>query len=68
MEVVTSNVNFAGSKTAEKPAVRDFDQQTKEDHEREANAAHSAPQAASGYSQGSSDDFAVITDDGDLLF
>lgn len=67
VEVVASNVNFAGPKAAEKPAVRDFDQQTK-DHEREANAAHNAPQAASGYSQGSSDDFAVITDDDDLPF
>lgn len=65
-EVVAGGVCFGG-KSAEKPAVRDFDQQTK-DHEREANAAHSAPQAASGYSQGSADDFAVITDDDDLPF
>lgn len=65
-EVVAGGVSFGG-KSAEKPSVRDFDQQTK-DHEREANAAHSVPQAASGYSQGSADDFAVITDDDDLPF
>lgn len=64
-EVVANNLSFAGSKAADKPAVRDFDQQTK-DHEREANAAHSAPQA--GYAQDEPDDFAEITDDGDMLF
>lgn len=65
-EVVAGGISFGG-KSAEKPSVRDFDQQTK-DHEREANAAHSAPQAASGYSQGNADDFAVITDNDDLPF
>nr|DAU37505.1 MAG TPA: hypothetical protein [Caudoviricetes sp.] len=35
---------------------------------REANAAHSAPQASPAYDQGSMDDFATISDNGDLPF
>ena len=34
----------------------------------EAKASYSAPQAAQGFSQGSADDFAEITDDDDLPF
>ena len=67
LEVVASNVSFAGPKGTDKPAVQSFDQQTTS-HVREANAAQSAPQPAPGYSQGSADDFAVISDDDDLPF
>lgn len=69
-EVLASQVSFCGGKATEKPAVRDFDQQT-ENHVREANAAHSAPQtphSAPEYSQGSADDFSVIDDSEDLPF
>lgn len=69
-EVIASRVSFCGGKAAEKPAVRDFDQQT-ENHVREANAAHSAPQKPQSvpeYSQGSADDFSVINDSEDLPF
>ena len=67
VEVVTSNVSFAGSKAADKPATQNFDQQTA-NHVREANAAQNPPQPAQGYSQGQADDFAVISDDEDLPF
>ena len=66
-EVVANNVNFAGPKGTDKPAVQSFDQQTAS-HVREANAAQNPPQPAPGYSQGSADDFAVISDDDDLPF
>ena len=69
-EVLASQVSFCGGKAAEKPAVRDFDQQT-ESHVREANTAHSAPQKPQNvpeYSQGSADDFSVIDDSEDLPF
>lgn len=68
-EVLASQVSFCGGKAAEKPAVRDFDQQT--ESPREANTAHSAPQKPQGapeYSQGSADDFSVIDDSEDLPF
>ena len=64
-EVVANNVSFAGSKAADKPAVQSFDQQT-QSYTRQANASHSAPRA--GYAQGEPDDFAEITEDGDLPF
>lgn len=64
-EVVANNVSFAGSKAADKPAVQSFDQQT-QSYAQQANASHSAPQA--GYAQGEPDDFAEITDEGDLPF
>ena len=67
VEVVTSNVSFAGSKAADKPATASYEQQTAK-HVREANAAHSALQAAPAYDQGNMDDFATIPDDGDLPF
>lgn len=69
-EVLASQVSFCGGKAAEKPAVRDFDQQT-ENHVREANTAHSDPQKPQNvpeYSQGSADDFSVIDDSEDLPF
>lgn len=69
-EVLASQVSFCGGKATEKPAVHDFDQQT-ENHVREANAAHSAPQKPQSvpeYSQGSADDFSVIDDSEDLPF
>ena len=69
-EVLASRVSFCGGKAAEKPGVRDFYQQT-ENHVREANAAHSAPQKPQSvpeYSQGSADDFSVIDDSEDLPF
>ena len=67
VEVLANNVSFCGSKAADKPAVRDFDQQT-ENYTSEAKASYSAPQAAQNFLQGSVDDFAEITDDGDLPF
>ena len=70
-EVLASQVSFCGGKAAEKPAVRDFDQQTEKSHVREANAAHSGPQKPQDvpeYSQGSADDFSVIDDSEDLPF
>lgn len=70
VEVVANNVSFCGSKAAERAVVKDFDQQT-ENHVREANAAHNAPQKPQNvpeYSQGSADDFSVIDDSEDLPF
>ena len=67
VEVLANNVSFCGAKAADKPAVRDFVQQT-ENYTSEAKASYSAPQAAQNFSQGSADDFAEITDDGDLPF
>lgn len=70
VEVLANNVSFCGSKAADKPAVRDFDRQT-ENHVREANTAHNAPQKSQNvpeYSQGSADDFSVIDDSEDLPF
>ena len=66
-EVLASQVSFAGAKAADKPAARSFDEQT-ESYAREASAAHSAPQAAPEYAQGSADDFAPIDDGEDLPF
>ena len=66
-EVLAAEVGFCGPKAADKPAVRDFDQQT-ESYTSEAKSSYSAPQAAQNFLQGSADDFAEITDDGDLPF
>lgn len=66
-EVLAAEVGFCGPKAADKPAVRDFDKQT-ESYTSEAKASYSTPQAAQNFSQGSADDFAEITDDGDLPF
>ena len=65
VEVVANNISFAGAKAADKPAVHDFDQQTRF-HMQQAKAAQNAPQPA--YTQGSMDDFSVISDTDDLPF
>ena len=65
VEVVASNISFAGAKAAAKPAARGFDQQT-QNYTHEAKAAQSAPQPA--YTQGSMDDFSEIPDSDDLPF
>lgn len=65
VEVVTSNVSFAGSKAADKPAAASYDQQTQK-HVQRAKSAQNAPQPA--YTQGSMDDFAVISDTDDIPF
>ena len=64
-EVLASQVSFCGGKPAEKPAARDFDQQT-QNYTHEEKTAQSAQQPA--YTQGSMDDFAVISDTDDLPF
>lgn len=64
VEVVASNISFAGAKAADKPAAASYDQQTK-NHVQQAKAAQNAPQPA--YTQGM-DDFAVINDTDDLPF
>lgn len=58
VEVVANNISFAGTKTADKPTAASYDQQ--------ATAAQGAPHPA--YTQGSMDDFAVISDNDDLPF
>lgn len=65
VEVVASNISFAGAKAADKPAAASYDQQTKKNHVQQAKAAQNAPQPA--YTQGM-DDFAVINDTDDLPF
>lgn len=65
VEVVANNISFAGAKAADKPAARDFGQQT-QNYTHEAKTAQSAPQPA--YTQGGTDDFAVINDTDDLPF
>lgn len=65
VEVVADNISFAGAKAADKPAARDFDQQT-QTYTHEAKTAQSAPQPAK--TQGSMDDFSVISDTDDLPF
>lgn len=66
VEVLANHISFAGPKAVEKPAVRDFDQQTK-NYTNEAKAAQNAPQGQQ-YAQGDADDFIDVTDDGDLPF
>lgn len=66
VEVLANHIGFAGPKAAEKPAVRDFDQQTK-NYTNEAKTAQNAPQGQQ-YAQGDADDFIDVTDDGDLPF
>ena len=65
VEVVANNISFADAKAADKPAVHDFDQQTIF-HMQQAKAAQNAPQPA--YTQGSMDDFSVISDTDDMPF
>ncbi len=54
VEVLANQISFAGPKAAEKPAVRDFDQQTR-NHVQQATDADL-------------DNFIEIADDGDLPF
>ena len=66
VEVLANQISFAGSKAAEKPAVRDFDQQTR-NHVQQANAAQNAPQGQQA-TDADLDNFIEIADDGDLPF
>lgn len=66
VEVLANQISFAGPKAEEKPAVRDFDQQT-ETYTREANAAQNAPQGQQA-TDADLDNFIEIADDGDLPF
>lgn len=65
VEVVANNIRFAGAKAAYKPAAASYDQQTR-NCVQQAKAAQNAPQPA--YTQGSMDDFSVISDTDDLPF
>lgn len=65
VEVVANNIRFAGAKAADKPAATSYEQQTR-NHVQQAKAAQNAPQPA--YTQGSMDDFSVISDTDDLPF
>ena len=70
VEVVASNISFAGAKAADKPAARDFGQQT-ENYTHEAKTAQSAPQPRFTDGQPDAippDDFSVISDTDDLPF
>lgn len=65
VEVVANNISFAGSKRQDGQSAPSYEQQTA-NHVQQAKAAQNAPQPA--YTQGSMDDFAVISDDDDLPF
>lgn len=66
-EVIAAEVGFCGSKSAENPATASYEKQTA-NNVREANAAHSAPQQPQSYAQGSTDDFAEISDADEIPF
>lgn len=65
VEVVANNISFAGAKRQDGQNVPSYEQQTTS-HVQQAKAAQSAAQPA--YTQGSMDDFAVISDNDDLPF
>ena len=65
VEVVANNISFAGAKRQDGQSVPSYEQQTTS-HIQQAKAAQNAPQCA--YTQGSMDDFAVISDNDDLPF
>lgn len=65
VEVVANNISFAGAKRQDGQIVPSYEQQTTS-HVQQAKAAQNAPQPA--YTQGSMDDFAVISDNDDLPF
>lgn len=75
VEVVANNISFAGAKAADKPAARDFDQQT-QNYTNEAKTVQSAPQTR--FTDGQLDaipdaerynaDSAVFSDTDDLPF
>ena len=67
VEIVANNVSFCGGKAAEKSATASYEKQT-ENHVREANAAHSAPQQPQSYAQGGVVDFAEISDADEIPF
>ena len=65
VEVVANNISFAGAKRQDSQSAPSYEQQTTS-HVQQAKAAQNAPQPA--YTQGSMDDFAVISDNDDLPF
>lgn len=65
VEVVANNISFAGAKRQDGQSAPSYEQQTTS-HIQQAKAAQNAPQPA--YTQGSMDDFAVISDNDDLPF
>ena len=65
VEVVANNISFAGAKRQDGQSAPSYEQQTAS-HIQQAKAAQNAPQPA--YTQGSMDDFAVISDNDDLPF
>lgn len=65
VEVLANNISFADAKAADKPAAASYEQQTR-NHVQQANATQNAPQPA--YTQGSMDNFSVISDTDDLPF
>lgn len=65
VEVVANNISFAGAKRQDSQSVPSYEQQTTS-HVQQAKAAQNAPQPT--YTQGSMDDFAVISDNDDLPF
>ena len=60
VEVVANNISFAGAKRQDSQSVPSYEQQTIS-HVQQAKAQ-------SGFAQGSTDDFAVISDNDDLPF
>lgn len=66
-EVIAAKADFCGPKSAENPATASYEKQTA-NNVREANAAHSAPQQPQSYAQGSTDDFAEISDADEIPF
>lgn len=65
VEVVANNISFAGAKRQDSQSAPSYEQQTVS-HVQQAKAAQNASQPA--YTQGSMDDFAVISDNDDLPF
>ena len=65
VEVVANNISFAGAKRQDGQSAPSYEQQTTS-HVQQAKAAQNALQPA--YTQGSMDDFAVISDNDDLPF
>lgn len=65
VEVVANNISFAGAKRQDSQSAPSYEQQTAS-HVKQAKAAQNVPQPT--YTQGSMDDFAVISDNDDLPF
>lgn len=65
VEVVANNISFVSAKRQDNQSAPSYEQQTVS-HVKQAKAAQNAPQPA--YTQGSMDDFAVISDNDDLPF